>query len=293
MNTMARLALITVVLAVPCANASPAEDALVRVGELQKSQQAQQEQLARLDTQVNNQGMSSRELQKTQLVQQEQLARLDAQMNNQGMISLLNQVEALKAEIARLRGFQEEQVYQMEVAEKRVKDLFLDLDGRLNEVKELASRPTPPHSDSIRLQTAHSLANAPAPLPSLDPDAEARAYGSAHALVKAGKYREAVGAMQGFLEQYPGGSLAPNAVYWMGFSQVNLGNFTAAAGAYQKLIDEYPTSSKAPDAMLSLARARIQTNEMPQARTTLEQLIDKYPVSKAASAGKKLLATLN
>jgi tol-pal system protein YbgF len=265
MNTMVRLALIGVVLAGPCAHAGPAEDALVRVGELQKTQQAQQEQLA----------------------------RLDAQMNNQGMISLLNQVEALKAEIARLRGFQEEQAYQMDVAEKRVKDLFLDLDTRLNEVKELVSRPLPPQSDSVRLQSAHTLTNAPAAAPSLDPDAEARAYGGAHALVKAGKYRDAVRAMQSFLEQYPGGSLAPNAVYWMGFSQVNLGDFSAAATAYQKLIDEYPTSSKAPDAMLSLARARIQTNEMPQARTTLEQLIDKYPVSKAASAGKKLLATLN
>ena len=266
MDKMVRIALAAAFLAVPCAHAGPAEVTPAQTAELQKTVQ----------------------------VQQERITRLEAQMQNQGMICLLNQVEALKAEVARLRGFQEEQAYQMEVAEKRVKDLFVDLDTRLNQVKELANRPSAPQADVIHLQPAQTLANLPtvAP-PTADPDAESRAYGAAHALVKGGKYKEAVRAMQTFLGQYPSGSLAPNAVYWMGFSQVNLGDFPGAATSYQKLIDDYPGSSKAPDAMLSLARARIQSNELAQARATLEQLIGKYPTSKAAATGKKLLATLN
>ena len=265
MDKMARIAWAAAFLAASCAHAGPAEDALARTGELQKTLQAQQERMA----------------------------RMEAQMQNQGMIGLLNQVEALKAEIARLRGFQEEQAYQMDVAEKRVKDLFVDLDTRLSQVKELASRPSLPQADAIRLQPAQALSSVPAAAPPGDPDAESRAYGAAHALVKGGKYKEAVHAMQAFLEQYPSGSLAPNAVYWMGFSQVNLSDFPGAANSYQKLIDDYPSSPKAPDAMLSLARARIQSNELAQARATLEQLIGKYPTSKAAATGKKLLATLN
>jgi len=268
MNKMARIVWAAVFLAVPCAHAAPAEDALTRTPELQKTLQAQQERIT----------------------------RMEAQMQNQGVIGLLNQVEALKAEVARLRGFQEEQAYQMDVAEKRVKDLFMDLDMRLSQVKELADRPLPAQTDTIRLQPAQTLANVPAaaaPAPTADPEAESRAYGAAHALVKGGKYLEAVQAMRAFMEQYPSGSLAPNAVYWMGFSQVNLGDFPAAATSYQTLIDDYPTSTKAPDAMLSLARARIQSNELAQGRATLEQLIAKYPISKAAATGKKLLATLN
>jgi tol-pal system protein YbgF len=268
MNKMARIAWVAAFLAVPCAYAGPAEDALARSGELQKALQAQQERMT----------------------------RLEAQMQSQGMIGLLNQVEALKAEVARLRGFQEEQAYQMDVAEKRVKDLFVDLDTRLSEVRELASRPVAPQAqaDAVRLQSAQVLGSMPAVAPpAADPDAESRAYGAAHTLVKGGKYKEAVQAFQAFLGQYPSGSLAPNAVYWMGFSQVNLGDFPGAATSYQKLIDEYPTSPKATDALLSLARARIQSNELAQARTTLEQLIGKYPTSKAAATGKKLLATLN
>ncbi len=266
MNKMARIVWAAVFLAVPCAYAGPAEDALTRTAELQKTLQAQQERIT----------------------------RMEAQMQNQGVIGLLNQIEALKAEVARLRGFQEEQAYQMDVAEKRVKDLFVDLDTRLGQVRELANRPVTAQTDTIRLQSAQALASLPAAAaPAADPEAESRAYGAAHALVKGGKYMEAVQAMRAFMEQYPNGSLAPNAAYWMGFSQVNLGDFPAAATSYQKLIDDYPTSSKAPDAMLSLARARIQSNELAQGRATLEQLIAKYPSSKAAATGKKLLATLN
>ncbi len=267
MNKMARMLRVAVFLAVPCAHAGPAEDALARAAELRTTLQAQQERIT----------------------------RMEAQMQNQGVIGLLNQIEALKAEVARLRGFQEEQAYQMDVAEKRVKDLFMDLDTRLNQVKELANRPMPAQADTFRLQTAQTLSSVPAAAPPVvvDPEAESRAYSAAHTLVKSGKYAEAVQAMRAFMEQYPSGSLAPNAVYWMGFSQVNLGDFPGAATSYQKLIDDYPTSSKAPDAMLSLARARIQSNELAQARTTLDQLIAKYPVSKAAATGKKLLATLN
>lgn len=266
MSKMARMTLASVFLAISHAHAGPAEDALAISSELQKSLKAQQERIT----------------------------QLEAQMQNKGMIDLLNQLSALKSEVARLRGFQEEQAYQMDVAEKRVKDLFMDLDTRLVQVRELASRPMPAQADAIRLQPAQTLASVPTSTPrNVDPEAESRAYSAAHALVKGGKYMEAVQAMRAFQEEYPGGSLAPNAVYWMGFSLVNLGDFPAAATAYQKLIDEYPTSSKAPDAMLSLARARIQSNDLAQARTTLEQLIAKYPISKAAATGKKLLATLN
>ncbi|MDO9226898.1 MAG: tol-pal system protein YbgF [Pseudomonadota bacterium] len=265
MNRMARIAWVAALIAVPGAHAGPLEDALAQTAELRTSVKTQQERIT----------------------------RLEAQAQNKGVIGLLNEVEALKAEMARLRGFQEEQAYQMDVAEKRVKDLFIDLDTRVTQLKGMANRVTPVQGEAIRLQPAQSLANVPAPIVPVDPEEESRAYSAAHGLVKGGKYQEAAQAMQDFLVKYPNGTLAPNAVYWRGFSQVNLGDFPGAATSYQKLIDDYPTSSKAPDAMLSLARARIQSNELALARVVLDQLIAKYPISKAAATGKKLLATLN
>ncbi len=243
--------------------AGPAEDAVARLSELNKLVQAQSDRIA----------------------------KLEAQLQNQGLLSLLNQVEALKVDVSRLRGTQEELAHRQETADKRAKDLYGDLDERL---KEVASRPVAVPADAIRLQTSQSLVVAPvAPVLSVDAEAEAKAYEVAHALIKAGKYKEAIGAFQAFVGQYPAGPLAANALYWMGISQVT-GNadFKGAADSYQRLLKDFPNSPKVPDALLSLARAQIQLDEKEAARITLNQLLVKHPVSKAVENGKKLLATL-
>jgi tol-pal system protein YbgF len=229
------------------------------------------------------------EMRKTAAAQDERIARLESRLQNQGLLNLLNQVEALKTELARLRGTQEELSYKQENADKRAKELFSDLDAR---VKELASRPVTVPTDAVRLQVSQSLvAPSPPPAPA-DSEAEARAYEAAQSLVKAGKYKEAVAAFGAFLKQYPGGSLAANALFWTGLSHMNLSDFKSASLSYQRLLKEFPASPKVPDAMLSLARAQVLMNDQDAARGTLDQLIAKHPQSKAAENGKKLLSTL-
>jgi tol-pal system protein YbgF len=229
------------------------------------------------------------DLRKALVAQEDRIARLESQLKNQGLLNLLNQVESLKAEVARLRGGQEEQAYKLELADKRTRDLFADLDGR---VKELASRPLAPPPDAVRLQVAPALVSATPPAAPIDSESEARAYETAQSLVKVAKYKEAVAAFQAFLKQYPNGQLAANAWYWTGFAHAGMSDLKAALASFQRLLKDFPTSPKAPDAMLSMARAQIQMNEPDLARATLEQLIDKHPQSKAAESGKKLLTTL-
>jgi len=243
--------------------AGPLEDAVARVSELNKIVQ----------------------------VQNDRIARLEAQLQNQGLLGMLNQVEALKADMARLRGAQEEQAHRLEIADKRSKDLYADLDERL---KVVAGRPAAAPADVMRLQPSQSLIGAPAsPVATADAEAEARAYEVAHALIKAGKYKEAIGTFQSFVSQYPSGTLAANALYWMGISQVTgQSDFKSAAETYQRLLKEFPSSPKVPDALLSLARTQIQLEDKEAARATLNQLLAKHPLSKAAENGKKLLATL-
>jgi tol-pal system protein YbgF len=234
------------------------------------------------------------ELNKIVQTQSDRIAKLEAQLQNQGLLSMLNQLEALKSDVAMLRGTQEEQAHRLDLADKRSKDLYADLDERL---KDVANRPMSAPADSIRLQPSQSLIGAPAgsasPAANGDGEAEAKAYEVAHGLIKTGKYKEAIGAFQAFLNQYPTSSLAPNALYWMGISQVTgLSDFKAAAESYQRLLKDFPVSPKAPDALLSLARAQVQLDDKEAARATLNQLQTKYPLSKAAENGKKLLATL-
>ena len=234
-------------------------------------------------------------LQKAVQDQDTRLGRLETQLQNKGLLNLLNEGESLKAEVARLRGTQEEQAYQQNNADKRVKDLFADVDDRL---KELESRPVAPPSppNAIHLQPAQALSTPVTPTAATtsptDVEDATKAYEAAHNLVKAGRYKEAVLALQDFAKAYPNSSLVPNAHYWTGFSYVGMSDFESAAASYQYLIQQFPNSPKTPDAMLSLARAQLQMDKQSDAVATLGKLIDKFPYSRAADNGKKLLATL-
>jgi tol-pal system protein YbgF len=234
------------------------------------------------------------ETQKSSRALEERIARLESQLQNQGLLNLLNQVESLKAEVARLRGIQEEQTYRLDNADKRSRDLFADLDDR---VRELANRPAaaPATTDAVRLQPTQTLIATPPPVARapINPEIESRAYASAYEFVKTAKYNDAIPAFQEFLNQYPDGALAANAAYWLAFSHSANQDFRAAITGYQRLIRDFPNSAKAPDAMLSLARAYIQNQEVDAGRATLYQLFAKYPQSKSAENGKKLLSTLN
>jgi tol-pal system protein YbgF len=226
------------------------------------------------------------ELQKARIDQDARIAQLEAKLKNQGLLSLLNQIEAMKAEIARLRGVNDELAQQLSISDKRVKDLFADLDAR---IKELAERPAAP-AETVRLHPSPILVAPPPVAP--ENEAETRSYEDILAQVKAGKYQEAISGFQDFLKQHPNSNLAPNAQYWTGFAQFALSDFKSAAASYQQLLKAHPSSGKAPDAMFSLARSLVQLDDLAGARSMLEQLVSQFPASKAAENAQKLLATL-
>src|SRR5438477_6739327 len=66
------------------------------------------------------------------------LGTLEATVKNQGLVELLHDVEQIKADIAKLRGQYEVLTYELEQAQKRQRDLYLDLDGRLRKLEAAA-----------------------------------------------------------------------------------------------------------------------------------------------------------
>ncbi|HRH80482.1 MAG TPA: tol-pal system protein YbgF [Thiobacillaceae bacterium] len=234
----------------------------------------------------------------------QRLDRLEAQLQNQGLIGLLNQINALKQETARLRGVQEEQAHQLAQAEQRQKTLYADLDERMKElaghVAELraalqasqAANPSrPPPAESVRLQPAKSLSGVSEAAPEPVTDVDTRSYDAALSQFKAGDYQGAVKSFQTFYGKHAASQLAPNALYWMGLAYAVQGDYGKAAAAYEKLIAEHATSSKVPDAMVSLGRAFLQMGDPAAARAQLEGVVSKYPTSRSAETARKLLST--
>lgn len=217
----------------------------------------------------------------------DRLLRIEEQAGNQGLLSLHNQVAALKAEVARLRGVQEEMVHAQQLADKRQKDVLADFDLRLKEVRELAAkRPAPAVAVAAPAEAPRPAAVA-APAP--DPEAETKAYESALGRFKASDYAGAVTAFSEFLARHPDSPLAGNASYWLGLTYFSMADHKSAAATQQRLLKDYPQHAKVPDAMVSLARAQIQLGETENARKVLEQVIAKFPTTKSADLARKIL----
>lgn len=208
----------------------------------------------------------------------ERLAKVEAgSADRNAILDLAAQLSAIRDEMARMRGQIEVLANQADNAEKRQKELYLDIDTRLRKLEQAGEKP----------------ANAAAPGEPEVSAAENKAYQAALDQFKLGNYPLAVSAMQGFLVTYPSSALAPNAQYWIGMAYSGQRDYKNAIVAQRKLLTNWPDSQKAPDAMLSIASAQETMGERRNAQRTLEELIVKYPASSSAASAKQRLAVLN
>ena len=153
---------------------------------------------------------------------EERVAKLDAQMRSQGLLELVQQMETLKADLARVRGQGEVNTHAVETAEKRQRDLYVDLDNRMRKLERVGDAP-----EAGTAETAPTAASAtPA---TADSAAENRAYESAFNLFKIGNYQAAIAGFQNFLKSHPASPLAPNAQYWIGNSYSALRDYKSGA----------------------------------------------------------------
>jgi tol-pal system protein YbgF len=239
-----------------------------------------------------------RRLAQTQKELEDRIAALESQIKSQGLVDLFNQVEQIRSDIARLRGQQEVLTYELEQAQKRQRDLYVDLDTRLRKLEgapQASGEAPPPGGPVAGNAPPSSLPNvapggAPAPArPPSDPAVEQRAYDAALDQFKRGDYGGAIANFSGFVKNYPQSALAPSAQYWIGNAQYARKDYRASIAAQRLLITNYPTSSKVPDALLNVASAQSDLNDNAAARRTLEELIQKYPQSEAALKAKQRL----
>lgn len=213
----------------------------------------------------------------------EQLKKLDAAVagasDRSALMQIATQVENLSNEMAKMRGQLEVLGNQAEVADRRQKDLYLDIDTRLRKLEQAREGSAPGPAASAADTDASP--------------AEMRAYQAALDQFKLQNYPMAVSAMQGFLVTYPSSKLAPNAQYWVGMAYSGQRDYKQAIAAQRKLLATYPDSDKAPDAMLSIASAQETMGERKAAQKTLEELVTKYPKSSAAASAKQRIAAFS
>ncbi|MBS0338593.1 MAG: tol-pal system protein YbgF [Proteobacteria bacterium] len=202
----------------------------------------------------------------------EKLARIESAISDRSaLMDLAGQIEALKGDLARMRGQVEVLLNQAETADKRQKDLYLDIDTRLRKLEKDKEASAAPAADAP-----------PSP-------EETKAYEAALNQFKLGNYSLAISALQGLQVTYPSSKLAPNAQYWIGMAHAAQRDYKNAILAQQKVVTAWPNDAKAPDAMLNIANSQEALGDRRGALKTLEGLLEKYPASQAAASAKQRL----
>jgi len=238
------------------------------------------------------------------------LSTIEQQAKNQGL-DLLRDLEAIKADVAKIRGQIEVLTYELAEAQKRQRDLYVDLDSRLRKIEGVptaapgaADQPgtgAPPPATIANAPAAGAPASPAAPAPQAGaapplavPVApatanEQRAYDVALDQFKRGEYTAAIAGFQSFVKTYPRSSLAASAQYWVGNAQFARKDYRAAIASQRQLIQLWPDSAKVPDALLNIASAQSEVGDSAAARRTLEELMAKYPQSESAAKAKQRL----
>lgn len=233
----------------------------------------------------------------------DRLGRVEESLKSTALLDLFREIEALKAELARMRGQIEVLNNNVEVAQKRQRDLYVDLDTRMRRLESPptvtpgAAAPAEPPAQVASATppggagTTAAAAAAGKPPTGTDP-AEARAYDAAQNQRRIGNYAAAIIAFQDFVKRYPKSPLASSAQYWVGDSYFNMRDYRLAIQSQRTLIAQYPDSQKVPDALLNIASSQIELGETAVARKTMEEILARHPVSEAAEKAKRRLASL-
>ena len=203
---------------------------------------------------------------------------------SKAQFDLVNQIQALREENAKLSGQVETLNYELESAKKRQQDFYIDLDGRLRKFET----PATPASEASTTDAPPPAADTGKKTAS-DPAAETREYEAALNLFKANKIKEAAVAFEAFTKAHPDSTQAPSAQYWQGNALYALHDCKKSIEAHKLVVSKWPQHPKAPDSFINIATCQQELGDSKGVKATLETVLSKYPDSPAAATAKQRL----
>lgn len=117
---------------------------------------------------------------------------------------------------------------------------------------------------------------------------EEEAFSKAKAAVEQKKVDEAVKFYEIIIKEYPGGKLAPDALFYLAsIYQNEKKDVPKALEMYQDVVKKYPQSEPAPKALFTSAFIFAnQMNNIPKAKELYQQFLDRYPNHEMAKSAK-------
>jgi len=202
------------------------------------------------------------------------LLRIERILSNQSLLEQAQRVDSITNDVRTLRGQVEQLQHDQETARNQQRELYADLDRRLQAIE------------------SHAVAAAPATASAPAAEDDAAAYKKAFDLLKAGKYEEATSAFTQFISTYPQSTLLDNAHYWLGEARYVGKDFTGALKSFKTVVQKFPDSRKLPDAWLKIGYCQYELKNWKDSRDALKKVPQLAPDTSTAKLAEQRLAKL-
>lgn len=188
------------------------------------------------------------------------------------LLELSGQIDALRNEMAQMRGQGEQVTRQLSEVQRIQKDLSQGVDARLSKFEP----------SKVTVDGREFVAE----------PAEKQEFEAALAVMRKGEFAPAQTAFGNFLKRYPQSGYKAPALFWLGNAQYALRNYRDAITNFRTLVATDTEHVRAPEAVLAVANCQVELKDIKGARKTLEDLLKAYPQSEAASVAKDRLSKL-
>ncbi|MCH7502427.1 MAG: tol-pal system protein YbgF [Proteobacteria bacterium] len=208
------------------------------------------------------------------------LQAVERVIQNQSLVNMSQQVAALERRVDELQGGAEILEHDASTMAERQRDLYADLDARIQELESGLQ------AHNVSVLDGGELSPGQLPVPG---GSDRDNYQAAFELLKEQRYEQAAMAFKQFLVTYADSELADNAQYWLAESYYVTQKFNNALAAFAVVIDEYPRSRKVPDALLKVGYCNYELERWNAARGALAKVQSNYPETTASRlAGQRL-----
>jgi len=242
---------------------------------------------------------------------EQRLGRLENLLKNQVLIEQTQRMEQIQQELTSLRELVESQEHQLGLIKQRQRNLYQDIDRRLNDLEIQGGKPAaasvakamgtgdssassgisspvpPPGAAAGSSSGAPAAAVVPAPVAG-DKNGKP-AYTAAFNTLKEGKYQQAITAFNDFQTTYPDSIYGANAQYWLGEAYSVTRDYKTALAEFQKVVGQYPQSNKVEGAMLKIGYTYYEMRDWASAKSALEAVIAKFPGTTVSRKAKERL----
>ncbi len=190
--------------------------------------------------------------------------------------SVIERVERIREELARLTGRTEELEFRIRRAIDEASNRLGDLEFRLTELEGGDPSELPPP------RPLGGEAESTEPMPELAAG-ERTAFDAARELADAGDHDAAAEALSDFLDLYPGSPLGADASILLAETHRARGSESDAARTYLNLYLADTEGADAPRALLALGQSLGRLDQREEACVMFDELTERFPDSSEAS----------